>query len=87
MGYTHFGFRGYEARLNKSFLNIPIFFKDNYLDCYYGKYRSERAARRLEEIKNKYFFETMTIREFVEGIKQKKINNFCNFLLLNKYFN
>ena len=72
MGYTHFGFRGYEARLNKSFFNIPIFFKDNYLDCYHGKYRIERAVKRLEEIRDKYSFESMTIKEFVKRTKQNK---------------
>ena len=68
MGYTHFGYRGLESRFNKSFLNIPTFVKDITLDCYHGKYRSHRAAKRLEQIKNEYGFESMTIRSFIEKI-------------------
>ena len=68
MGYTHFGYRGLESRFNKAFLNIPFFINDIYLDCYHGTYRSKRAAKRLEEIKTKYEFKSMTIRNFVENM-------------------
>jgi hypothetical protein len=69
MGYTHFGYRGLESRINKSFLNIPTFMKDVYLDCYHGNYRSQRAAKIIDEINNQYGFESMTIKDFVKKNK------------------
>jgi len=66
MGYTHFGYRGLESRFFRRIFNMPTFFKDTYLDCYYGNYRAKRAAKTLEKIREKYEFESMTIKDFVE---------------------
>ena len=70
MGYTHFGYRGLESRFLKNTFNIPTFFRDLILDCYYGNFRIKRAVRRLSELKEEYGFDSITIQEFVERNKK-----------------